>query len=100
MYWLVSLMCSTPAYMSCNRSIRRYFVGSDGRWDRYNRSLVDRVYDLLNTESMKNWMILLAEINSGKRGRLFKVPNTIVLILAKLRALFNIPFRSLDQLQE
>lgn len=43
-------------------------------------------------------MILLAEINNGKRGRPFKVPNTIVLILAKLRSLFNIPFRSLESI--
>jgi hypothetical protein len=84
--------------MSCNRSIRRCFVGSDRRWDRYNRSLVNRVYDLLNPESMKNWMLLLREINNGKRGRPFKVPHTIVLILAKLKALFNIPFRSLESI--
>ena len=29
-----------------NGSTRRYWIGSDRRFDRYNRSLVDRIEDL------------------------------------------------------
>ncbi len=91
-------MCSTPAYMSYSRSIRRYFVGSNRRWDRYNRSLVDRVHDLLNPGFLQHWRILLEEINRGKRGRPFKTPNAFILFLAKIRAMFGVPFRTLQAL--
>lgn len=91
-------MCDTPAYMSCDRSTRRYFVGSDRRWDRYNRSLVDRVYDLLNPGFLQHWMVLLEEINRGKKGRPFKTPNAFIVFLAKLRAIYGIPFRALQAL--
>ena len=84
--------------MSYNRGIRRYFVGSNRRWDRYNRSLVERSYDLLNPESLKSWRILLDEINRGKRGRPFKVPQAFILFLAKIRAMFSVPFRTLESL--
>ena len=91
-------MCSTPTYMSSNRSTGRYFIGINRRWDRYNRSLVDRVYDLLNPGFLSSWKILLGEINGGKRGRPFKTPNAFILFLAKIRAMFGVPFRALQAL--
>jgi hypothetical protein len=57
-----------------NRSTRRYWVGSD-RWrDRYNRSLVNRVEDLMDPSFLMNWKTLLEENNRGKRGHLFREP--------------------------
>ncbi len=91
-------MCATPTYMSFDRRIRRYFIGSNRRWDKYNRSLVDRVFDLLSPLFFRHWDILLKEINSGKRGRPFSIPAALILFLAKIRAMFNIPFRSLESI--
>ncbi len=91
-------MCSTPTYMSSNRSIRRYFVGSKRRWDKYNRSLVDRVSDLLSPLFFRHWDILLKEINSRKKGRPFSIPTALIIFLSKVRAMFNVPFRSLESI--
>lgn len=81
--------------MSYGRGIRRYFVGHERRWDRYNRSLVERSFDLLSTLFFRHWDMLLEEINAGKRGRPFSVPNALIAFLAKLRAMFSISIRVL-----
>ena len=92
-------MCDTPIEMSYSRGIRRrYFVGSNRRWDRYNRSLVDRGFDLLNPLFFLRWKLLLSENNRGKRGRPFKVPTALITFLAKMRAKYNAPFRDLQSL--
>ena len=59
---------------------------------------MDRVYDLLNPGFLSSWKILLGEINGGKRGRPFKTPNAFILFLAKIRAMFGVPFRALQAL--
>ena len=67
-------MTPKPIMVIGNRSTRRYWIGSDRRYDRYNRSLVDRIEDLLDPSFLMDWKLLLA----------------------KLRAMYGIPFRSLE----
>jgi hypothetical protein len=89
-------MSTESTLASYQGGIKRYFVGSNRRWDRYSRSLVDRVYDLLNPEFFRDWNILLEQMNRAKRGRHFKVPDIFIVFLAKIRAMFNVPFRTLE----
>ena len=89
-------MTPKPITATGNRSKRRYWIGSDRRYDRYNRSLVNRIEDLLDPSFLMNWKILLADNNRGKRGHPYKTPNAFITFLAKLRAVYNVPFRSLE----
>ena len=89
-------MTPKPITATGNRSKRRYWIGSDRRYDRYNRSLVDRIEDLLDTSFLMDWKLLLADNNSGKRGHPYRTPNAFITFLAKLRAMYSIPFRSLE----
>ncbi len=79
-----------------NRSTRRYWIGSNRRYDRYNRSLVNRIEDLMDPSFLMNWKTLLEENNRGKRGHPYRTPNAFITFLAKLRAVYNVPFRSLE----
>lgn len=79
-----------------NRSTRIYWVGSNRRHDRYNMSLVNRIMDLMGPSFLMNWKELLEENNSGKRRHMFKTPNAPITFPAKLRALYVVPFRSLE----
>lgn len=49
-----------------NRSTGRYWIGSNRRHDKYNRSLVNRVEDLPDSLFLMNWKTLLEENNRGK----------------------------------
>lgn len=89
-------MTPQPIMAIGSRSTRRYWVGSDRRHDRYNRSLVNRVEDLMDPSFLMNWKTLLEENNRGKRGHPFRTPNAFIIFLAKLRALYSVPFRSLE----
>jgi hypothetical protein len=90
-------MCSTPIVITRNRTIRRrYFVGSNRRWERYNPSPVNRIEDLMDTSFSMDWNTLLYENNRGKRGRPFKTPSAFITFLAKLRAAYGVHFRSLE----
>jgi len=89
-------MTPKPIMAIGNRSTRRYWVGSNGRHDRYNRSLVYRVEDLLDLSFLMNWKVLLEENNGGKRGHPFRAPNAFITFLAKLRAMCSVPFRCLE----
>jgi len=62
----------------------------------YNRSLVNRVEDLMDPSFLMNWNVLLEEINRGKHGHPFRAPNAFITFFAKLRALYGVPFRSLE----
>ena len=88
----------TPKSISItgNRSIRRYWIGSDRRYDRYNRSLVNRIEDLMDPSFLMNWRDPIADNNRGKRRHPYKTPNAFITFLVKLRALYNVPFRSLE----
>ena len=89
-------MTPKPITTTGNRSKRRYWIGSDRRYDRYNRSLVDRIEDLLDPSFLMDWKLLLADNNMGKRGHPYRTPNAFITFLAKLRAMYSIPFRSLE----
>ena len=78
-----------------NRRTRRYWIGSDRRFDRYNRSLVNRIEDLMDPSFLMDWKVLLQENNEGKRGHPYRTPTAFIIFLAKLRAMYNISFRSL-----
>ncbi|MDA8055119.1 MAG: hypothetical protein M0Z77_05650 [Thermoplasmatales archaeon] len=63
---------------------------------RYDRSLVDLVYDLLYPELFRDRNVLQERMNRAKRGRHFKVLDIFVVFLAKIRAMFNALFRTID----
>ena len=89
-------MTPKPITATGNRSKRRYWIGSNRRYDRYNRSLVNRIEDLMDPSFLMNWRNLLADNNRGKRGHPYRTPNAFITFLAKLRAVYNVPFRSLE----
>ena len=86
-------MTPKPITTTGNRSKRRYWIGSDRRYDR---SLVDRIEDLLDPSFLMDWKLLLADNNRGKRDHPYRTPNAFITFLAKLRAMYSIPFRSLE----
>ena len=93
-----------------NRSIKRYWLGSNRRWGKYNESLVDRIEYLVDRieyladrieyladlSFIKDNDRLLEEKNNGKIGHPYKVPDALIIYLARLRSIFSIPFRSLE----
>ena len=50
--------------------------------------------DLLDPSFLIDWKLLLADNNRGKRGHPYRTPNAFITFLAKLRAMYSIPFRS------
>ena len=89
-------MTPKPIMTIGNRGKRRCWIGSNRRYDRCNRSLVDRIEDLMDPSFLMNWKMLLADNNRGKRGHTYRTPNAFITFLAKLRAMYSIPFRSLE----
>ena len=79
-----------------NRSIKRYWIGSNRRWEKYNESLVDRIEYITDLSFIKDYDGLLEENNNGKIGHPYKVPDALIMYLARLRSIFNIPFRTLE----
>ena len=67
-------------------------------WSKYNKSLVERMFSLLDTNSLYKWKHSLEEENKCKRGRPFKVPDALINFLAKIRSIYSIPFRSLESI--
>ena len=91
-------MTPKPITATANRSTRRYWIGSNRRYDRYNRSLVNRIEDLMDPSFLLNWKNLLAENNHGKRGHPYRTPNALITFLAKLMAMYSSPFRSMQRI--
>ena len=89
-------MTTQPIMTGINGSTLRYWIGSDRRYDRYNRSLVNRIEDLLDPSFLMNWKLLLDENNMNKVGHPFTTPNAFITFLARLRSMYGIPFRSLE----
>lgn len=79
-----------------NRSIKRYWIGSNRRWDKYNESLVDRIEYITDLSFINNYYDLLKENNNKKIGHPYKVPDALIIYLSRLRSIYNIPFRSLE----
>ena len=89
-------MTPKPITATANRSKRRYWIGSNRRYDSYNSSLVDRIEDLFDPSFLIDWKMLLSDNNRGKRGHPYRTPNVFITFPAKLRTMYNIPFRSLE----
>jgi len=64
-------------------------------WSLYNESLVRSMKNILDLRDIENYMNDLRKQNSKKNGRPFILPDKIIEILARMRAVFNAPFRSL-----
>ena len=45
---------------------------------------------------LMDWKLLLEENNHGERSHPYRTPNAFITFLAKLHAVYNIPFRSLE----
>ena len=60
----------------------RYWIGSDRSYDRYNRSLVNRIEDLLDPSFLMYWKLLLNENDMNKVGHPFTTPNAFISFLA------------------
>lgn len=65
-------------------------------WSLYNESLVRRMKDILDPRDIRNYRHDLREQNRKKNGRPFMIPDRIIEILARIRAVFNASFRSLE----
>ncbi len=57
-----------PITATGNISKRRYWIGSDRSYDRYNRSLMDRIEDLLGPSFLMDWKLLLADNNTEREA--------------------------------
>ena len=51
---------------------------------------------LTDLSFIKDYDTLLKEKNIGKIGHPYKVPDALIMYLARLRPIFNIPFRTLE----
>ena len=84
-----------------NNELREGILGYrsfERNWSKYNRSLVERMFSLLDANSLSKWKNSLEEENKCKRGRPFKVPDALINFLAKFRFIYSIPFRSLQSI--
>ncbi len=84
-----------------NNELREGILGYrsfERNWSKYNKSLVERMFSLLDTNSLSKWKNSLEEENKCKRGRPFKVPYALINFLAKIRSIYSIPFRSLESI--
>jgi hypothetical protein len=59
-------MTPKPITATGNGSTGIHGIGSGRRHDRYNRSLVNRIEDLMDPSFLMDWKILLEENNRGK----------------------------------
>ena len=57
---------------------------------------MDRIEYLTDLSFIKDFDTLLEEKNNGKIGHPYKVPDALIIYLARLRSIFNIPFRTLE----
>ena len=79
-----------------NGSTRRYWIGSVRRFDMSNRSLVNRIEDLIDPSFLMDWKVLLKENNEGRRGYPYRTPSAFITFLTKLREMYSIPFWSIE----
>ena len=64
----------------------------------YNESLVTRMLNLMDFSAIENIKGDLAKQNRNKVGRPFILPDTVVEIFARIRSVFNAPFRILESI--
>ena len=65
-------------------------------WSLYNESLVGRMKDILDLKDIEDYKHDLRYQNRKKNGRPFILPDKVIEILARIRAVFNASFRSLE----
>jgi len=65
-------------------------------WSLYNESLVRHMKDILDLKDIRNYRNDLGKQNRKKNGRPFLIPDRIIEILERIRAVFNASFRSLE----
>jgi hypothetical protein len=75
---------------------RRKNYNSLINWRVYNEGLVKRGEFLLDIDFRKGFRKELRELNSGKRGRPFKYPNSFILFFLRLKCVFKIDYRTLE----
>jgi hypothetical protein len=87
-------MTPKPITATGNKSKIRYWIGSNRRYDRYKRSLVNRIEGLMDPSFLMNCRNLPVDNNRRKRGHPYKTSNAFITFLAKIKAMYSIPFRS------
>jgi hypothetical protein len=75
---------------------RRKNYNSLINWRVYNEGLVKRGEFLLDIDFLQGFRKELRELNSGKRGRPFKYPNSFILFFLRLKCVFKIDYRTLE----
>ncbi len=65
-------------------------------WPLYNESLIRRMKEILDIANIVDFSSDLRNMNRHKNGRPFVVTNRIIEVLARIRAVFNASFRSLE----
>lgn len=65
-------------------------------WPKYNSYLVNRIDVLMDTSFLDSWNESLERANEGKVGHPFDYPQEFFDFLAKIRSLWNVPFREFD----
>lgn len=65
-------------------------------WSKYNDSLVKRGEILLDFSILKGWKREVKLMNSGKRGRPFTYPNSLIMLSESIRLLFHLPYRQFE----
>ncbi|KQB36198.1 hypothetical protein [Acidiplasma aeolicum] len=87
-------MTPKPINFKSNRDIRRYRYFNYRK--NYSKKYINAMNDFLNFSVFNRWRELLEENNYNKMERPFKVPGIVIMYLAKLRELYNLPFRLLE----
>jgi len=65
-------------------------------WSVYNDSLVKRGEILLDLSVLDGWGREVERMNTGRRGRPFIYPESLIRLLASMRLLFHLPYRQLE----
>ena len=66
------------------------------KWSVYNDSLVRRGEVLLDFSILEGWDDEVELMNSGRMGRPFTYPDSLIRLLASIRLLFHLPYRQLE----
>jgi hypothetical protein len=69
-------------------------------WKSYNDQLVKRGELLISLDLLENWDLELERMNSGKRGRAFVYPQSLVKFLASVRVFFGLSYRQDEGFRE
>ena len=57
---------------------------------------MNRIEGLLDPSFLMDWKNLIEKNNHGKRSHPYRTPNAFITFLAKLMAVYSIPFKSLE----